>query len=260
VTWLANARYRFTPHIMAYARFATGYRPGGPNYLVLDPVTQNPAAPDTYKSDSLSSYELGFRAETPDRAFEIDLSAYFIDWKDIQLLTAVSGVTTYLNAGGAHIKGLELTLTARPSRAFNLTGALSYNDGYVTEANDGLGAADGERLPNTPHFTAAVSADYRVASSPLRPSVGATIRYVSNRTASFDANASLPQYRLPGYASVDLRAGLTAGPINVQLYVRNLFDERGQLSAQTVLSGFGGPAQVTMLRPRTIGLELSTRF
>jgi len=260
VTYLANARYRFSPHVTAYARFATGYRPGGPNYLVLDPVTGQPAAPDTYKSDTLASYELGLRAETPDRSFGVDLSAYFIDWKDIQLLTAVAGVTTYLNAGGAHIKGLELTLTARPSHALTLTGAFAYNDGYVTDANAGLGAADGERLPNTPHFTAAINADYRVARSPLHPSIGATLRYVSDRTVSFDANASLPQYRLPDYASVDLRAGITAGPVDVQLYVRNLFDVRGQLSAQTVLSAFGGPAQVTILQPRTFGLELSTRF
>jgi len=260
VTWLANARYRFSPHVMAYARFATGYRPGGPNFLVLDPVTQLPAAPDTYKSDSLSSYELGFRAETPDRSFGIDLSAFFIDWNDIQLLTAVSGVTTYLNAGGAHIKGLELAFTARPSRDLSLTGAFSYNHGSVTDANVALGAAAGERLPNTPHFTAALGADYRLSGSPLHPSLGATFRYVSNRTASFDANAALPQYRLPGYSSLDLRAGLAAGPVDVQLYVHNLFDTRGQLSAQTVLSAFGGPAQVTILQPRTVGLELSTRF
>lgn len=260
VTWLANARYRFTPHIIAYTRFATGYRPGGPNFLVLNPATGAPAAPDTYKSDTLASYEIGFRAETPDRTFGADLSAFFIDWNDIQLLTAVSGVTTYLNAGGAHIKGLELTLTARPSRSFSLTGAFALNDGYVTDDNAALGAAEGERLPNTPHFTAAVDADYRFSSSPLLPFAGATFRYVSDRTASFDANAQLPQYRLPEYTSVDLRAGLTAGPVDVQLYVRNLFDERGQLSAQTVLSGFGGPAQVTILRPRTIGIQLSTRF
>jgi outer membrane receptor protein involved in Fe transport len=260
VTWLANARYRFSPNVTAYARFATGYRPGGPNFLVLDPVTGNPAAPATYKSDTLASYEVGLRAETPDRTFGIDLSAFFIDWKDIQLLTAIAGVTTYLNAGGAHIKGLELTLTARPAPAFVATGAFSYNDGQVTDDNAALGAKAGERLPNSPHFTAALNFDYRARGNPLHPALGATIRYVSNRTASFDANGSLPQYRLPGYASVDLRAGLTAGPVDVQLYVHNLFDRRGQLSAQTVLSAFGGPAQVTMLRPRTIGLELSTRF
>lgn len=260
VTYLANARYRFTPNVVAYVRFATGYRPGGPNYLVLDPATGAPAAPATFKSDSLDSYEAGIKAETADRSFGIDLSGYFISWKDIQLLTAVAGVTTYVNAGGAHIKGVELTLTARPSREFVATGAFSYNDGFVTDDNAALGATKGERLPNTPHLTAALNLDYRLADSPLEPQFGATLRYVSDRTASFDANMALPQYRLPSYTSVDLRAGLTAGPVDVQLYVRNLFDVRGQLSAQTVLSSFGGPAQVTLLWPRTIGLKLSTGF
>jgi outer membrane receptor protein involved in Fe transport len=260
VTYLANARYRFSRNVVAYARFATGYRPGGPNYLVLDPLTGDPAAPDTYRSDTLDSYEAGIRAETDDRSFAIDLSGYFINWKDIQLLTAVAGVTTYVNAGGAHIKGIELALTARPARNLTATGAFSYNDGYVTDDNAALGATNGERLPNTPHFTAAVNVDYRAGEGPLRPTFGATLRYVSDRTASFDANASLPQYRLPDYTSVDLRAGFAVGPLDVQLYVHNLFDARGQLSAQTVLSAFGGPAQVTMLEPRTVGLQVSTAF
>lgn len=260
VTYLANARYRFNPHVTAYARFATGYRPGGPNYRVLDPVTGLPAAPATFDSDSLASYEVGVKAETPDRRFAIDASGYYIDWKDIQLLTAISGVTTYLNAGGAHIKGAEVTLTARPTPSFIATGAFSYNDGYVTEANPGLGAAKGERLPNVAHWTAAVNVDYGSADHRLRPTIGATLRYVSARTASFDANAGIPQYHLPDYASVDLRAGVSLGEVEAQVYVRNLFDRRGQLSAQTVLSSFGGPAQVGLLQPRTIGMRLTTAF
>ena len=71
VTYLANARYRFSPHVTTYARFATGYRPGGPNFLGLDPATGAPAAPATYKSDTLYSYEAGVRAETTDRRFGI---------------------------------------------------------------------------------------------------------------------------------------------------------------------------------------------
>jgi outer membrane receptor protein involved in Fe transport len=260
VTYLANARYRFSRNVIAYARFATGYRPGGPNYLVLDPATGLPAAPATFKSDSLDSYEAGIKAETADRSFGIDLSTYFIGWKDIQLLTAVAGVTTYVNAGGAHIKGVELALTARPSPKLVATGAFSYNDGFITDNNAALGAVAGERLPNTPHVTAALNLDYRLGDSSLQPRLGATLRYVSDRTASFDANMALPQYRLPSYTSVDLRAGVTAGPVDVQFYVRNLFDVRGQLSVQTVLSSFGGPAHVTILQPRTIGLQLSTAF
>ena len=120
-------------------------------------------------------------------------------------------MTTYENAGSAHIKGMELTLTARPLRDIVATGAFAYNHGSVTKDNPALGASAGERLPNTPHFTAALNLDYRAASNRLHPSVGATLRHVSDRTASFHASA-LPQYRLPSYTSVDLRAGLTAGP------------------------------------------------
>jgi iron complex outermembrane receptor protein len=259
-TYLANARYRFSKDVTAYARFATGYRPGGPNYLVRDPVTGLPAAPASYDSDSLDSYELGVKAETSDRRFGVDASVYYIDWSDIQLLTGVAGVTTYVNGGGAEIKGAELTLTARPVQAFAASAAFAYNDGSLSDEAPILGARKGERLPNVPRYTATLSADYTWLDTSLTPTVGLTVRYVDDRTASFDANPSLPQYRMPDYTSVDLRAGVSFERFDAQFYVRNLFDEVGQVSAQTVLSSFGGPAQVTVLQPRTVGVRLTAPF
>lgn len=258
-TYLANARYRFSRNATAYARFASGYRPGGPNFRVIDPVTGNPS-PATFDSDSLNSYELGFKAETSDRSFGIDVSGYFIDWKDIQLLSPVAGVTNFTNGPGAHIKGAELVMTARPTPGFVATGTFAYNDGSLTEDAPLLGARDGERLPNTPRVTVAMSADYTVVDSPLRPSFGATVRMASDSKASFDASPSLRQYNVPDYATVDLRAGLSFGPVDAQFYAQNLFDTRAQLSAQTILSQLGGPAQVLILRPRTIGMRLTSHF
>ncbi|MGA1799606.1 TonB-dependent receptor [Sphingomonas sp. 4RDLI-65] len=258
-TYLANARYRFSRNATAYVRFASGYRPGGPNFRVIDPVTGTGSAP-TFASDSLNSYEGGFKAETADRTFGFDLSAYYIDWKDIQLLNPVAGVTNFTNAAGAHIKGAELTLTARPQRGFVATGALAYNDGSLTEAVPVLGARAGERLPNTPHVTASVNADYTLFRSNLKPTIGGTLRFASDSRASFDGGTNLRQYRLPSYETVDLRAGVSFGPVDAQVYVQNLFDVNGQLAAQTILSQLGGPAQVLMLRPRTFGLRLSTGF
>jgi outer membrane receptor protein involved in Fe transport len=258
-TYLANARYRFSRNVTAYARFATGYRPGGPNFRVIDPTTGNPSNP-TFHSDKLDSYEAGIKAQSADHTFGIDLSGYYIDWKNIQLLSPVAGVTAYTNGPGAHIKGAELTLTAHPDRGLTVTGAFAYNDGKLTEAVPLLGARKGERLPNTPHVTASVNADYTVFSSPLKPTIGATLRFASDSEVSFDASPSLRQYRLPSYETVDLRAGLTFGPVDAQVYVQNLFDVHGQLAGQTILSQLGGPAQVLILRPRTVGLRLSTHF
>jgi len=38
-TYLANARYKFGDNATAYVRYATGYRPGGPNFVARDAAT-----------------------------------------------------------------------------------------------------------------------------------------------------------------------------------------------------------------------------
>jgi iron complex outermembrane receptor protein len=259
-TWLANARYHFSRNVMAYARFATGYRPGGPNVTTRDFVTGQLLAPSTFASDTLRSYEAGIKADSRDRTFSIDASGYFIDWKNIQLYNVVNGNNSIVNVGGAHIAGAELVLTARPDAGTTISGAFAYNDGYLTAADAGLGAAKGERLPNSAHVTATINADYVLRSSAVKPALGATLRYTGDRTAGFDASAGSPQYRLPDYIVVDLRAGFTIGPVDLQAYVHNLFDQRPQLSAQTSITALGAPAQITILRPRTIGLRAGVKY
>lgn len=260
VTYLLNARYRLSPRAMAYGRFATGYRPGGPNYAINDPITGLPLADETFASDSLESYELGYKAETAARDFSIDAAVYHINWSDIQVTTAAGGVAVIANAGSAVVDGAEVTLTARPAVGLTLTGAFAWQDARLDEDAPLLGAASGDRLPNVPEFTVALTADYELSGEGWRPVVGATVRLVSDRVASFDSNPGLPQYDLPEYATVDLRLGGTFGPVEAQLFVRNLFDETGQISAATVLSVVGGPAQVTMVQPRTIGVSATARF
>lgn len=260
VTYLANVRYRINERQTAYARFATGYRPGGPNFVVNDPVTGAPLASETFASDTLESYEIGYKGDTTSRDFSFDLSAYHIDWSDIQVTTAAGGVAVIANAGAATIDGAEATLTARPSANLTISGAFAYQDSKLAEAAPLLGADKGDRLPNVPLMTAAIVADYRFSGHRFEPVIGATVRYIDERTASFDANPGLPQYHLPSYATVDLRLGASVGPADVQVFVRNLFDEQGQLSAATVLSSVGGPAQVTLLQPRTVGVRVNTRF
>jgi outer membrane receptor protein involved in Fe transport len=49
VTYLANARYHFNDQATGYLRYATGYRPGGPNVLVLDPVTGERLGSPTFR-------------------------------------------------------------------------------------------------------------------------------------------------------------------------------------------------------------------
>lgn len=259
-TYLANARYRLTERSIGYLRYATGYRPGGPNMVLNDPVTGNPLAPPTFNSDSLESYEAGYKASTADGRFSIDAGVYYIDWQDLQIVALRNGVGVVANASSAVIKGAELTVTARPTPALSLVGALSLLDAELGADSPDLGGRKGDRLPDSPNVTVAFSADYGFSLSGYDADVGATVRYVDDRVSSFDMSGGTPQHALPDYTTVDLRAGADFNGVRAQFYVRNLFDTFGELSALTSFSVAGGPIQITPLRPRTVGLTLTKRF
>ena len=256
-TYLASLRYEVSDNATAYARFATGYRPGGPNFRTNDPATGLPVGPAAFESDSLESYEIGFKGQTADRRFGLDVSAYRIDWDNIQLSVVRNLFAGIANAdGGARVYGFELAATAKPVPAFTLAGTLAYQHAELRAAQPDIGAVAGERLPNVPRLMATLNADYRFGDSAGAPTLGATLRHVGSREASFDASVSRPQYHLPAYTTVDLRLGASFGAVDAQLFVHNLFDERGQLSAATLL----GVPQVAMIQPRTFGIALSSRF
>jgi iron complex outermembrane receptor protein len=259
-TYLADARYHFSDHATGYLRYATGFRPGGPNYAATNPATGLPIGPATFAPDNLKSYEIGYKAETAGGRLSIDIDAYDIDWRNIQIIEILDGFGFYTNApGGATSRGSELSLTARPSPGFIVSWALAYQDAYLDQANYSLGASEGERLPNVAHFTASANADYMLPVSNFKPTVGSSVRYVDGRTSGFDntvgnVNVS-PQYQLPPYTTVDLRGGLTFTSVVAQVYIHNLFDSRGQLSEEALPF-----TRVTILQPRTVGMTITARF
>lgn len=66
----------------------------------------------------------------------------------------------------------------------------------------------------------------------------------------------IPDYFLPSYALLDLRAGLESERTDLTLYVDNVTDDRAELAATTAF----GPTEVTVERPRTIGAMVTVRF
>ena len=256
--YLGTARYHLSDHATAYVRYATGYRPGGPNYVTLNPTTGLPNGPATYQPDSLKSYEAGFKAESADRRFAMDLAGYHINWNNIQIATNTGGFSSIGNAsGGATVEGAELSLTARPVTALTTSAAFGYTHAYMKEADAVLGATQGERLPGSPRFTASLNADYELAVGTFAPTVGGTLRHVSDRTVDFSGTRPANiQPVVPQYTVFDLRGGITIRTANLQLYVHNVFDERGQLSV--ILPQFGD--RVAILQPRTVGVNVSTKF
>lgn len=259
-TYLGTARYRFSPDNMIYLRAASGYRPGGPNLIISDPVTGQPLGATAFRNDTLWNYEAGVKLR-PLSWLTADLSAFRIDWKDIQLPRIVNGIGVFANGGTARSEGVEFAFTARPVPAWSVNLSGAWIKSRLTQAAPDVSGREGERLPNSPRWSLNAATDYELFDDgDLSGSIGASWKYTGERTASFDASASAPQYVLPAFDTVDLRASLERGPFSLNLYVRNLFDTRGQLSATTNFAFAGGPARVSVVQPRTFGAVLTARF
>lgn len=261
-TYLADIRYRLNPNAIVYARYATGYRPGGPNAQAFDPVTHQPLGPATYSSDTLKSYEAGYKANTADHRFGIDLALYDIEWTGLQLTEVIQtreggfGFGTNV-PGGVTMRGAELALNANPFPGFTISGAFAYERTKLNQDEPVLGGVKGERVPNVPRFTASLDANYQISNDRLRPTIGASLRHVSSRETTFNANPNEPQYELPAYTIIDARASITLPSVNVQFFIRNLLDnKRAQIS--NVYPQFGN--RIAIAQPRTFGVNLTKKF
>jgi outer membrane receptor protein involved in Fe transport len=85
-------------------------------------------------------------------------------------------------------------------------------------------------------------------------------RYIGKRHSNFEGETSSPDFKLPAYAVTDLQSGMDFAHIRTSLFVRNVFDRRGLLGAQTAYVPLGGTVQATVLQPRTVGFEVNVPF
>ena len=259
-TWLLTARYPLTPQSSVYARAATGYRPGGPNAVLYDLNTGKPTAPPTFRPDDLTSLEAGYKADLLDKTLSLEGSVFDIRWNDLQQLMPVNGLSVIVNAGAARVRGAELSLSYRPDERWTLAGNVSLLDAKLSEDAPGLGGVDGDRLPTSARFAATFSANYAFALNGHPSYVGLTQRHVGNRQAGFPASTSVPLYKLPAYSMTDLQAGIDFKRFSLALFARNLFDKRAQIAAQSTVQALGGPAWVSVVRPRTLGATVTVPF
>ena len=260
-TYLATVRYALDAVSNVYFRAASGYRPGGPNAPAIDATGQPiPDTPRTFRSDSLWSYELGYKADLLDKRLNVEAALYTIRWSDLQQNVALGASTIVTNAGKARVNGAELTLNYRPDGAWNFNASLAYTAPQLTQDTSSLGKA-GARLPNTPRLAGSAGASYRFDLGGHAASAGLSLRRVGQRNAGFDEpGTSLPNFSMPGYTLLDAQAGVDFGRFQLALFGRNLTDKRALLAADTALMAFGAPLRNTVVQPRTVGATLTATF
>lgn len=143
------------PGTMAYFTFSQGFRPGafnrGPSARVQDgtfpyiDANGNPTqtktstknfqllVPAAYAPDNLTNWEVGLKTDLFDRKVTFNLSAYYMEWKNIQIgffnPAAGFGNTAFAANGPTyHIKGVEAQIVARPMDGLTIQGSGTYNE------------------------------------------------------------------------------------------------------------------------------------
>jgi iron complex outermembrane recepter protein len=266
-TYSVAPRWHLSRNTMAYARVATGYRPGGPNQV---PPYFPANVARSYKSDSTVNYELGIKSTMLDNRLTVDLAAYLINWKDIQLSDIVDNFGISANGGTATSRGLEWNVALRPVRGLSLALTGSYIDAYLTADAPATGGVTGDGLPYVPKWSNSLDAAYTWnAFADYSAFAGATWSYIGSQFNDFSASPEPvgnlvvympnPRVRLGGYNTINLRAGLENERWTFELYCRNLADSRGlTYYIDQGTPNFGG--SVTIQQPRTIGLTIDLRL
>ncbi|HEY2465956.1 MAG TPA: TonB-dependent receptor, partial [Steroidobacteraceae bacterium] len=260
-TWSIAPRWHINEDTLAYVRVSTGFRPGGPNFPT--PTLPNPP---TFKSDSTKNYEIGLRTDLFDKTFSIDMAVFYIDWKDIQILSVVNTPSGPVgingNSGSAKSKGVEYNFSWRPFTGFTIGLLGAYTDAYLTSDAPGLGAFSGEKLPFVPDVSTTLNLDYRwPAFGSYSAYVGASETYTGVRYTGFSPTVAViePHVKLPVYNTVQVRFGVEDDHYSAELYGNNMTNARG-ITDYANQGGANQTGQVSFIQPRTIGIELGVKF
>lgn len=246
VTFSASTSYKVAPDAMVYARVSSGYRPGGPNFAT-------PGAPDSFGPDRLTNYEIGLKSDLFDRRLMLNLTAFYIDWRKIQLQgIGATGLAFNANGGRATSQGVQLETNFKASRNFSIGGAVSFTDTELKDDEPLLAGRAGDQLPLTPRWAASITADYSLPmGDDTEAHFGATWRYTGARDQQFPSAAFYR--RLESYDVLNLVAGIERGPVRANLFVRNLFN------SDTLVTWLANTGPVPV-QPRTIGLSVDVKF
>ncbi len=165
---LFRVAYDWTDELMTYASWTRGYRSGGFNMRYSSRVEG--MAP--YDDETVSQWEIGMKSRWFDDRLQLNGSAFYSEFTDMQLSSWVSSTTgnytVRSNAGRARIRGWELEAIAVPA------------EGLTIRLSHGWTASDFAELKecapldtNVPCAVIDRASYYRVAVVPKRTYTGA---------------------------------------------------------------------------------------
>ena len=158
--------HRFSPKVMAYASYNTGFKSGGFN-------TQSVSDP-SFLPENLKAYEVGLKTELLNSRLLFNADAFHYEYSNIQVQKVGLTTTGIINGAAARVWGAEFDFHAAITDNFTLSGSGTYLDAKFKDFQDAPfgppegtfapvtpGDASGNYIAKSPKFSSSLYGDYR---------------------------------------------------------------------------------------------------
>jgi iron complex outermembrane recepter protein len=310
VTPKAGLDWQINPNNMVYFTYAKGFRMGGGNPSIpYDPTFQDPTvgctqdflnfgipqAPQTYKSDTVQSFEVGSKNNI-NNVVRLAASIYYIKWNNIQgnVVPPICQIQWTDNLGDAVSKGFDIQANIQATDALAIDATFGYTDARYTRNGFPTGAittgpdaplplvlsGDAIAGPNgigtgysIPPWTTTIGLEYRFGVLEHSTFIRLDYEYQAADKwthAGLDPNTS--QYDptgmpTPRQSFASLRLGTTLNDWLVSFFVDNLTDSHTIINYNHQTNSYddngnllASPAfRYITYRPRTFGITATYR-
>jgi len=271
--------YKIDNQKLIYFTYSKGYRPGGINRVGDLPP---------YQADYLKNYEIGWKTTWLDNRLRYNGAFFYEEWTNFQFaFLGNNGLTRIANAGGAVSYGMENELAWAVTHGLTLSAGLTIMDPHLSK--NYCGELDSSNQPVTSNPCPNLSDPTKPPFAPLSPSgtqLPGTSKVKGNLVARYDfplgdwqaygqgafvyQSAQWNDLRLeqraeigqsPAFSTLDLATGLSRNSLSLDLFITNVYDERGQTfrfnqcGSCSIVANYAVPVQ-----PRTFALRFTQRF
>jgi outer membrane receptor protein involved in Fe transport len=263
LTGKAEIQYKIQPNFMVYVSASRGVKSGG--FTTYN--TGNSSAIQPFKPEVLWAYEGGFKSDFS-RAFQLNGAAYYYDYRNQQVLSAVYGVNgpvgRFANVPKSRIWGVELESTLHPAHGLTISQYASYKSGKYLDffdldvpASRAAGHAvyvdkSGQRIP-FPHWSYGGSINYDMPVGAYVVSANGTYSYRDRYPSWLGTTYDVKGYWL---ANAEVSLAPASGAWQAALWARNIFNKKYDLTRNFFTSAdIAQPG-----RPRSYGIRLSFKY
>lgn len=241
---IVGAWERGANHVKLFANYRDTFKPAAFDFSLAE--NEGGLLPETARS-----YEGGIKARGADGRFDLEASAFRMDFKNLVTATVVGGLPSLQNAGTTRFQGFEIAADARGARHLSGRVTYSFHDGTFVDFVQAFGETNTQLGGNRFEMSARHLLSAGLMVAPASGVVASLIvKYTGDRYLN-KRNTALA----PAFTTVDLGVGYRVDRYEIRIDGRNLSDRRDPISESEI-----GDAQYYRMPARRLDVTLAVRF